>query len=39
MADVTPDVNTDETDSPLLDEGFATGTEGEGYQDAQGGTD
>ena len=39
MADVTPDANTDQTDSDQLEGGFATGTEGEGFQDAAGGTE
>ena len=39
MADVTPDVNYDQTDADQLEAGFATGTEGEGVEDAAGGTE
>ena len=34
-----PTQNPDQTDSDLLEGGFATGNEGEGYEDSAGGTD
>ncbi len=39
MADITPDVNADQTDADQLEAGFATGTEGEGFEDSAGGTE
>jgi hypothetical protein len=38
MAEPQP-TTTDDTDSDLLEQGFNTGTEGEGFEDSAGGTE
>ena len=39
MAEPWPQVVEDETDSDQIEPGFATGTEGEGFEEAAGGTE